>query len=141
SQDFHALAGKWLWAESGDGSLISRMTIQSDGSFTGMTFERTDRPKFMDGNTDNYSGHFSKITNNSDGTKTLTLDPKSIKGVSDSLREWSGLTKTTYTFVPAGQAIPNMDEKMQAAVANCCGAQPLDDAITAEGIIFVKDNN
>lgn len=141
SQDFHALAGKWLWAESGDGSLISRMTIQSDGSFTGMTFERTDRPKFMDGNTDNYSGRFSKITNNSDGTKTLTLDPKSIKGVSDSLREWSGLTKTTYTFVPAGQAIPNMDEKMQAAVANCCGAQPPDGAIIAKGIIFVKDNN
>ena len=141
NQDFNALTGKWTWAESGDGSLISDMTIQSDGSFAGSTFERTDRPKFMDGNTDNYSGHFSKITENPDGTKTLTLDPKSIKGVSDSLREWSGLTKTTYTFVPAGQAIPNMDEKMQAAVANCCGAQPPDGAIIAKGIIFVKDNN
>ncbi|WP_295730923.1 zinc-ribbon domain-containing protein [uncultured Bifidobacterium sp.] len=144
SQDFHALVGKWIWSESGDGSLISQMTIQSDGSFTGSTFKRTDRPKFMDGDADNYSGHFSKITNNSAGTKTLTLDPKSIKGVSDSLREWSGLTKTTYTFVPAGQAIPNMDEKMQAAVTNCCLAHTStldDDAITAEGIIFVKDKN
>ena len=110
-----------------------------------MTFERTNQPKFMDGNTDNYSGHFSKITENSDGTKTLTLDPKSIKGVSDSLREWSGLTKTTYTFVPAGQAIQNMDEKMRGAVDNYSGSQATstldNDAITAEGIIFLKDKN
>ena len=145
NQDFNALTGKWTWAESGDGSLISDMTIQSDGSFAGSTFERTDRPKFMDGNTDNYSGHFSKITENPDGTKTLTLDPKSIKGVSDSLREWSGLTKTTYTFVPAGQAIQNMDEKMRGAVDNYGGSQTTstldNDAITAEGIIFLKDNN
>ena len=143
NQDFNALTGKWTWAESGDGSLISDMTIQSDGSFAGSTFERTDRPKFMDGNTDNYSGHFSKITENPDGTKTLTLDPKSIKGVSDSLREWSGLTKTTYTFVPAGQAIQNMDEKMRGAVDNYGGSQTTstldNDAITAEGIIFLKD--
>lgn len=145
NQDFNALTGKWTWAQSGDGSLISYMTIQSDGSFTGMTFERTNQPKFMDGNTDNYSGHFSKITENSDGTKTLTLDPKSIKGVSDSLREWSGLTKTTYTFVPAGQAIQNMDERMRGAVDNYSGSQATstldNDAITAEGIIFLKDKN
>ena len=145
SKNFSALAGKWTWAESGDGSLISQMTIQSDGIFTGSTFERTDRPKFMDGNTDNYSGRFSKITDNSDGTKTLTLDSKSIKGVSDALREWSGLTKTTYTFVPAGQAIQNIDEKMRGAIDNYCGSEAtstLDyDAIKAEGIIFLKEKS
>ncbi|RBP99461.1 hypothetical protein CRD59_03575 [Bifidobacterium xylocopae] len=145
SQDFSALAGQWQWTESGDGSLLSTMTIQSDGSFTGGTYHRTDEPNFLDGETENFSGRFTKIVSNKDGTKTLTLDPESIQGVSDAMRDKSGVSKTTYTFVPAGQSIPGMDDSMRGAIQNYDGNQDgptaKEDALRADGIVFIRKNS